>query len=275
MHQKVILISIKEKDGFVKNNYIYNITYYRYKYLEYYFNKMRKICLPKSIIYKIAEYLTDDFTMVVKYLNTDLLSTLPLHHWKLTYNQWRKYKTILKNKPRRMKWVKTITKEMDLLQELKFYRRINLPIDSLNLPSTLLNLTLGDCFNQPIEHYCWPPQLKRIEFGPYFNQPIEKCKWPDSLTEINLDGIYFNHPIEQMTFPSSLRILILSRQFDHPIDRCKFPDSLIHINLGNVFNRPVENVKWSSSLEHIIFSGQFNQSIDLCCFPNTVQMLKF
>lgn len=71
----------------------------------------------------------------------------------------------------------------DALECLEFCYQLNQPLNGNGtvLPSNLLVLKLGSCFDQPIKDVLWPSSLRELHFGGRFNQSLRGAVWPDSL----------------------------------------------------------------------------------------------
>lgn len=167
-----------------------------------------------------------------------------------------------------------------------------------HLPSTLIDLTLGDTFNRPVDHL--PSRLENLRIGngmetSSFNQPLDHL--PPSLKVLvighedspskfyqHLDNLppslhtlavrYKKSPTTSFYhFPPNLRSLIITSKQDFHIYNLPtitllglsgtiphtLPSTLTVINFMAGFNSSVDNLP--HSVLHLYFEDSFNQSI--------------
>ncbi|CAN0059775.1 unnamed protein product [Ectocarpus sp. 4 AP-2014] len=162
------------------------------------------------------------------------------------------------------------------LQELTLSDAFDQPIEDAILPTSLQVFMMGDDFNHPVEDVRWPPSLEQIYFGRYFNQPIEEVVWPSSLKEVTFGyRSRFDQSIEYVEWPASLRQLTFGEAFDQPIEWATFPASLEELAFDMDFNQPIEDVTWPDSLQRLAFGFFFNQSVDNVRWPASLQEVCF
>jgi hypothetical protein len=110
-----------------------------------------------------------------------------------------------------------------------------------NLPNGLLNLDVGNIFNDPIDNL--PPNLKYLNLGKDFNYPIKKL-------------------------PSSLTHLILSEFYSYPLDPLFLLDNLSHLFIGHRYK--LKSTKLPQKLTHLCIQCKIKYPLEL---PETLQFL--
>jgi len=195
-------------------------------------------------------------------------------------------------------------KRFKQLTHLTFGRQFEQPVDSLELPNTLLYLEFGHYFDQPVSKLKLPHSLTHLVFGRWFNKPVHELN-SKSLTHL-VFGENFEHPIflekNNDKFPS-LTNLTVQPCLDHSVDnldlhfctslkhlkfngyiglwfyvivdKIKLPDSLTHLEFGHWFNQPVDKLRLPNSLTHLTFGFKFNQLVDNLTLPNSLIALTF
>jgi hypothetical protein len=143
----------------------------------------------------------------------------------------------------------------------------NLPLDKVQLSSSLTHLTFGFWFNQPLDNVKLPSSLKSLTFEGIFNQSLDNVVLPDSITHLEF-GWEFNQPLEKLLFPDSLTHLTFGDDFNQSLDKVYLPYGLTHLTFGNDFNQSLDKVQLPSSLTNLKFGYSFNQSLDNVNLPN-------
>lgn len=111
---------------------------------------------------------------------------------------------------------------------------------------------------QPVDEVNWPKSLKQLTFGRNFNQPIHDVIFPVSLVRLDL-GDSFNKAIAGVTWPESLEQITFGQAFSQDIDSSKWPPRLKKLAFGGSFNRCVDLVQWPPMLTELTFGREFNQ----------------
>lgn len=119
-----------------------------------------------------------------------------------------------------------------------------------NLPQTLINLSLGYCFNQTLDNL--PNSILSLTIGNSFNRPIDRL--PPFISSLTL-GDHFNLPADDL--PSSLLYLSFGRRFNQKVDN--LPSCLRSLSFGEKFNQQVAQLP--HCLLTLKFGHFFNQSI--------------
>jgi len=190
---------------------------------------------------------------------------------------------------------------------------IDTPLHALNLPTSLLHLTMlcKGAYSHPLTPL--PPCLQSLHVEAESIHPPDTHThpFPHSLTALHLDAscasihswrevmlppklrtLYFNircirkrddgrgyEPATGGGLPSNmmnhptLTDLRLPGTFNHPIH--SLPPSLIKLRLGILFNRSLDNVQWPSSLRAIIFSPCWRQPVTHLTLPDSITDLVF
>ena len=103
----------------------------------------------------------------------------------------------------------------------------NQPMDGVELPRGLQNLTFGHYFNQSLQGLVFP-NLTTLTFGNWYNVSLEGVKLPNSLKILTFEN-HFNQPLDRVALPSSLEILTFGDQFDQSLEHSKLPACLQHL----------------------------------------------
>lgn len=166
--------------------------------------------------------------------------------------------------------------------------RVNLK----SLPTTIIELYFGTCFNQPVNNLL-PKNLQKLGFGvdgdSYFNKPVENLpatltwldlgsrfncntsKWPPSLKKLHITG--YTHSLIKL--PPTLEFLKLGSQFPHTLEF--LPEKLEEvwiisktfrcIFLFSKWNKLAPTVK-KLTLQGDTFRGEFLRNIGQAFAPN-------
>eukprot|EP01133_Synstelium_polycarpum_P005263 gene5263-6092_t len=125
------------------------------------------------------------------------------------------------------------------LQTLKlgsFDRSLTLP--SL-FPTTLVELTFGNDFDQPLLPGVLPPSLVVLNFGNSFDQILEPGSIPESVRFLKF-GLHFNKPIAPGVLPQSqLTELTFGLEFKQQLQIGSIPLSVTRLVFGAFYNRPL------------------------------------
>jgi hypothetical protein len=140
------------------------------------------------------------------------------------------------------------------------YSKFNQRLD--NLPSGIINLTLGYYFNQEIDNL--PSSIINLSLGNSFNQSLNNL--PSSITNLTL-GRNFNQRLDNL--PSGIRDLTLGYSFNQLIDN--LPSGIINLTLGYYFNQRLDNLP--SSIQNLTLGNSFNQSLDN--LPHSINKITF
>lgn len=133
-------------------------------------------------------------------------------------------------------------------------------------PPSLIELTLGEYWNQSVDDLILPNSLQILQFGTFFNQPIDGLRLPESLVELHFGRVdmhfyntmnwithfqpdvqhstqRFSQSLRDLKWPSHLRILtIINSKFDPnqsgllPPNHNPLPASLHEFQLARVAN---------------------------------------
>lgn len=82
-----------------------------------------------------------------------------------------------------------------------------------NLPTGLIDLHLGDAFNQTLDDVRFPPGLQSLHLGDSFRHPLDQVRFPPGLTVLRL-GDSFNEPLDEVKWPPALKVLFFGRSID-------------------------------------------------------------
>ncbi|CAM9273401.1 unnamed protein product, partial [Laminaria digitata] len=130
-------------------------------------------------------------------------------------------------------------------------------------PSTLVQLTFGENFNQPLheEEVICPGLLGGKKIGFRMFRCAESNRYPDWRPRLEPSG--FNEPIHRVAWPASLQRLTFGVPFDQPLESiAAWPPQLQHLTFGCFFNQPIVGVLLPPSLVSLTFGPHFNQPID-------------
>ncbi|CAM9728440.1 unnamed protein product [Scytosiphon promiscuus] len=168
------------------------------------------------------------------------------------------------------------------LKTLRLDFNFHQPIQDVmpRLPGTLVELVLGDHFNQPVFGLRWPPSLQKLSFGASFNQPIadENARLPPQLEELSF-GSRFNQPIAAVRFPPSLRSLSFRDHFNQPVADVRWPESLRELRFGRTFDQNFSDdegrANWPTRLSKLTLGKHFRQPVQGLDFPPGLLELEF
>jgi hypothetical protein len=138
--------------------------------------------------------------------------------------------------------------------------KFNQPLD--NLPSSIINLTLGYHFNQHLDNL--PSSIINLTLGDRFNQLIDNL--PSSLINLTL-GYWFNQNLDNL--PSSIINLTLGHYFNQELNN--LPNSIINLTLGENFNQCLDNLP--HSIKDLTLGTNFNQEIEN--LPSSLNKITF
>lgn len=142
----------------------------------------------------------------------------------------------------------------DIPIRLFFHIDYNQPLN--NLPNSIIEIKLGDYFNQVINKKCFinanDSKLKIIHFGYNYNKLIDDL--PDSITFLDMSRSCIEH-INKL--PSNLKKIVFGPFYNETIN--KWPH-LKEIRFGIYYNQPLLNLP--TTLKKLTLGYHFNQNID-------------
>ena len=174
----------------------------------------------------------------------------------------------------------------DSLEYICFPRCFNQPLaeHGARLPRGLLEIEMGETFNQSLIGVDWPPLLQKLTFRDGFDQPLDGVRFPPGLREIHLLGKYnrdlrgviwpkgleylalgdvFDQALSsphaeggasrgrQHALPDGLKNLHLGVSFDHSLSGSELPDGLEVLSVGRLFDFTASPVRWPSALKYL------------------------
>ncbi len=148
------------------------------------------------------------------------------------------------------------------LKKLIMLGNRNYPINIIDLPNTITELTLGYYFNKSVDNL--PTSIEKLILGNYFNQPVNNL--PCGIKELTF-GTDFNQPVNNL--PCGIKELTFGYDFNQPIEH--LPVSLEKIFFGSYFNQTVEYLPYG--IKELYFGDYFNQNVNY--LPNSIIKLCF
>jgi hypothetical protein len=119
------------------------------------------------------------------------------------------------------------------LKILKFGYYYSQPLDTCVLPEGLLELDLGNNYNQEIKCNILPNSLQILRFGDLFDQKLDGVL-PPNLINLRFGTVY-NQEIKQM--PSTIEVLEFGALFDQILDDTNLPANLIQLTISTKFKK--------------------------------------
>jgi len=259
------------------------------------FDRLNGIILTHPTLTHLRiEYVRDEHLQAIKHLPPKLEAL------EIVVDPMTGLKSTL---PSDVQWPHTLTA---LHINLPSKTRIPLDIQTLNLPASLLHLTVlgSDKLSHPLTPL--PPSLQSLHVRAESMRPPDTTThpFPHSLTSLHIDC-----PIaqswHQVTLPPKLRTLNLScslrggqgdqadddvlphNTFNHPalIDLTlresfnqpipSLPPNLTKLNLGLEFNQSLDDVRWPNGLKTLILSDNWDQPVDHLKLPDSLTEIYF
>jgi FNIP Repeat len=140
------------------------------------------------------------------------------------------------------------------------------------LPCSLIQLHLGESFNQIIPKDVLPEGLKDLEFGHRFNQVLPRL--PLSLRSLVLRGDYNKALRNKGGLNNGLKKLELSHRFNHPLN-ASLPSSLQELIFGHAFNQRLHPGNLPKELKRLHFGHEFNHFLTCENLPPSLTCLSF
>ena len=157
------------------------------------------------------------------------------------------------------------------LKCLWFINTFNNKIDKKALPNSIEKIIFSDFFNQKLD-FIFPDNLIELRLGNYFNQTIEKGDLPEGLKILKIDSTKYNKKIEPNVLPNSITNLRINK-YPYPIEKDMIPDSLNYLSFGPDFNQEIKENTLPTHIKTLSLGYTYNKYIKKNVLPPNLRIL--